>query len=206
MMSKVFGQWSSGLEKCQSTHQYFWSLFRVPRILFIAPRASQSSPVLTLPNEVLLEIFLHVDPLERLLLALTCKRLLAIASLVTIRIPSADLHRYGSNNCRAMVALLQMIQPLDQHGQPDEKAWGICGYCYRHRPKDKKYWEGRKSEPARRAMLIGEKARYGDAVEVWCAKWTIPYKCPECWCENAAWEHQSRSMLVSDGSSDGSNE
>ncbi len=151
----------------------------------------QSSAALVLPNELLLEIFSYGTGLDRLFLALTCKRLIVVSSMVTIMIPSTLLHRLCPDSCRAMLGLLHIIQPLDYRGQP-KKSWAACCDCYRYRPKNKRYWKGKeKRYPAASPLTI--EVGYGNAVAEWCCRGSSSYQCPECWCAESLrkWGHQT---------------
>lgn len=103
-----------------------------------AAQATQSSALLTLPNELVLQIFAYASPVEQLFLALTCKRLLHVASMKNLSIPSASNHR--GTSCSAMLAILHIMQPLDARRRKN-KSWAPCCDCYRYRPKRKSYWK-----------------------------------------------------------------
>ncbi|CRL30256.1 unnamed protein product [Penicillium camemberti] len=72
----------------QSHHSCHGRFSRPVNLLEAAPHIT--SDLLRLPTEILVEIFKGSDSLDRMCLALTCKYMLQVSSLVRIRIPSAN--------------------------------------------------------------------------------------------------------------------
>ncbi|KAH6971927.1 hypothetical protein EDB80DRAFT_733964 [Ilyonectria destructans] len=178
----MYAQWPYHLADCQSEHASAqWNAFKIPQTLLEPPQATQSSGLLALPNELLLQIFLHAGSVEQLFLALTCKRLLNISSMTVTMIPCASKHRAYRLNCSAMLALLHVVRPLDGRGR-FKKSWAPCCVCYRHRPKRKSYWKGVKTRyPSESAS--GILAGHDSIVDSWRKNQSSSYQCPECWCE-----------------------
>lgn len=117
---------------------------------------TQSSRLLELPPETLINVFEEADPLDRVALALTCKSLLSVAILHKIKTIEPKSHRAPwSNNpaweftdfestrpeceCRLMEDLLKQIWPLNAKGRKDHTIQ-ICVDCLRLLPKRKGYW------------------------------------------------------------------
>ena len=142
---------------------------------------AQSSTLLTMPNEVLVQIFTQANAVDQLFLALTCRRLAAVSSMIVITIPSAPKHRADSLDCRAMLSILGVMRPLDANRRP-QKSWAPCCDCYRYRPRRKNYWKGVWKYYQREwsgKLLAG----YDLAINSWSRKQSSAYQCPECWCE-----------------------
>lgn len=145
------------------------------------PLVTQSSELLVLLNEVLLEIFKHSGAVDRLFLALTCKRLLSISSMTATIIPCASKYRAFRLNCSAMLRILNAVQPLGACGRL-KTSWAPCCVCYRYRPKRRSYWKGvDKQYPA--YLACGILTGYNVSVDSWSERGSISYQCPECWCE-----------------------
>ncbi|RYC80055.1 hypothetical protein BFJ63_vAg17058 [Fusarium oxysporum f. sp. narcissi] len=178
----MYAQWPFHLEDCQSKHSPVqWDAFKIPIKLLKQSHPIQSSGLLVLPNELLLEILVHVDSVGQLFLALTCKRLLVVSSMAITMIPSAPKHRAYHLDCSAMLALLRVVQPLDARGR-SKKSWAPCCVCYRYRPKRKGYWKGvQKRYP--KEMACGILAGHDSIVQSWSEKRSSSYQCPSCWCE-----------------------
>lgn len=142
---------------------------------------AQSSTLLTMPTEVLLEIFTQANAVDKFFLALTCKRLAAVASMIVITIPSSSKHRAARLSCRGMLSILAVMQPLDAKRRP-LKPWGPCCDCYRYRPRMEIYWKGvwenHQSEWPSQCLEW-----YDKGVRRWGRKDSDAYQCPECWCE-----------------------
>lgn len=152
------------------------------RLLGATPTTTQSSALLTLPTELVLQILAYAGSVDQLFLALSCKRLLLISSLKDISIPCAPKHRAHGTNCSAMLAILRALQPLNTQGRAN-KTWAPCCDCYRYRPRKKSYWKmvGKRYQVN---LYVGCKilSHYDDVVESWSCKRSCSYQCPECWC------------------------
>ncbi|KAI1754659.1 hypothetical protein F4782DRAFT_493373 [Xylaria castorea] len=184
----MYEQWRYDLEDCLIRHSAHWGVFKIPQTLHTSVQAIQSSALLALPNELLLEIFAHAGSVDRLFLALTCKRLLDVSSMVIITIPSAPKHRvFAPRSCKAMLGLLHGIRALNTYGKPRDASSAVCCDCYRYRPKKRKFWKGvEKGYSAVLPEVIGE--LYDSIVQDWCHRRSQSYQCPECWCEERAKE------------------
>ncbi|KAI0544845.1 hypothetical protein F4679DRAFT_589111 [Xylaria curta] len=182
------------LKLCQTSHSELWGAFKIPQVLCTPTQAVQPSALLALPTELLLEIFGHVAPVEKLFLALTCKRLLTVSSMVTIEIPSAPKHRnFARKPCRAMLGLLHGMRRGISRDITNSSA--VCHDCYRYRPKKKKFWSGvEKRYSAAKPRVV--ETWYCSQVEFWCRERIIPIsiRCPECWsgaCDKYKEKHMS---------------
>ncbi|POR31367.1 Uncharacterized protein TPAR_08427 [Tolypocladium paradoxum] len=178
----MYAQWPYHLEDCRRGHAgAHWDALKIPRTLLETPQVAQSSALLALPNEILLQIIAHAGSLDQLFLALTCKTMLAISSMTTIIIPSAPRHRADRLSCSAMLALLHTMQPRRARGHP-KKSWAPCCVCYRYRPKRKSYWK-RVVRRYEEELSCGILAGYDLIVDSWSRKGSSSYECPGCWCE-----------------------
>ncbi|PHH92516.1 hypothetical protein CDD83_7013 [Cordyceps sp. RAO-2017] len=175
----MYAQWPIHLADCQRDHAVSqWDAFKIPQTLLATTQHAQSSVLLTLPIELLLLVIAHAEPVDRLFLALTCKNMLAISSIVPLTVPSAPRHRADRLNCSAMLAILRALQPRGTSGRPS-KTWSPCCVCYRYRPKKQRYWQlvgKRYGVDASSAILAG----YDWIVESWSRKGSFSYQCPEC--------------------------
>ncbi|KAJ3455281.1 hypothetical protein MRS44_013881 [Fusarium solani] len=178
----MYGLWPYDLADCESEHAPTqWNAFKIPQTLLEQPQATQSSGLLALPNELLLQIFMHAGSVDQLFLALTCKRLLNISSMTVTMIPCTSKHRASRLNCSAMLALLHVVRPLDARGR-FKKSLAPCCDCYRYRPKRKSYWKGVEKR-YRRESASGILVGHDSIVDSWSKKHSSSYQCPECWCE-----------------------
>lgn len=111
---------------------------------------SSSSLLFKLPAEILVQIAQHAQPIDRLMLALSCKRMLAASKLFHLQVPDRDHHvsRWSSEppkpkgdscSCSLTGDLLLRFRPIDSRGRV-RRAWGWCLDCNRYRPKRKRYW------------------------------------------------------------------
>ncbi|WQF77001.1 Putative F-box domain-containing protein [Colletotrichum destructivum] len=178
----MYAQWPSHLADCQSEHAPAqWDTFKIPLKLLVQPQPIQSSGILALPNELLLQILMHVNPVSQLFLALTCKRLLVVSTMTVTMITSAPKHRSHRLDCSAMLAVLHTVRPTDARGR-SKTSWAPCCVCYRYRPKRKPYWKDvQKSYP--KEWVCGILVDYDSIVQSWSKKHSSSYQCPDCWCE-----------------------
>ncbi|KAI1501063.1 hypothetical protein F5X99DRAFT_383770 [Biscogniauxia marginata] len=162
-----------------------WDAFRIPQMLESSPEI-QRSRLLSLPTEILLQVFSDAGPVDKLCLALTCKRLLHVSAMIPLKIPSAAKHRKRlSLACPAMLGIVRFFKPVDARGRP-KKTLALCCDCYRYRPKRQSYWKGvRKNYPTDSSCLAG----YMDVVPSWSSGYS--FQCPACWCESRIrdWGH-----------------
>ncbi|QQK46449.1 F-box domain containing protein [Penicillium digitatum] len=181
----MYAQWLYHLEDCQRDHAPAqWGAFKIPQTLLETPLVTQSSGLVALPNELLLQIIANAHSVDQLSLALTCKRMLALSAMATITIPSAPMHRAYSLNCSAMLALLRALQPRGARGHP-KKSWAPCCVCYRYRPKRRGYWT-LVEKLYEEDLFCGILAGYEYVVDSWSDKRSSSYQCPECWSSVAA--------------------
>ncbi|PNY28306.1 Uncharacterized protein TCAP_01766 [Tolypocladium capitatum] len=186
----MYSQWCFHLGDCQRDHAAAqWGTFKIPGTLQLlaTPQVAQTSALLALPNELLLQITKHAGSVDQLFLALACKKMLAISAMTAITIPSARRHRADRVDCSAMLAILGVVQPRGPRGHP-RKSWAPCCVCYRYRPKRKSYWalvrRRYKGEDS-----CGFFSGYDWTVHSWSRKDSSSYQCPECWCRERIREY-----------------
>ncbi|KAI1378050.1 hypothetical protein F4677DRAFT_414300 [Hypoxylon crocopeplum] len=171
---------------CCMTHTHtHWGVFAIPRtVLKESLVKHQTSPLLKLPNEILLRIFAYASWDEKLFFALTCKTLLDVTTMTTVVIPSALSHRvHHLSGCPGMLSLLHLLGPRGPHGHPKETQ-GLCCDCYRYRPRRISYWKCiLKHLLTEGACLTPE--GYESAVTHWNTGYS--YQCPECYCVERVW-------------------
>ncbi|KAK2798914.1 hypothetical protein FQN51_007276 [Onygenales sp. PD_10] len=163
--------------------------FTIPETLNLTPLppSPSTSRFLVLPTEIHLLIFNNhlTHPVDKICLALTCKRLLNTASSCRL---SRVAHHYGYHfsTRHEINDLLRRVSPLDSRGRP-MRAWGVCYACQYHRPTRRVYWE--------RVLRQWEKQRGGgggrlESLGVTVAKWWEVVgewqgrgsrQCPGCW-------------------------
>lgn len=146
-----------------------WKPFSIPQPLLNAIPIN-SSPLTRLPSEILVEIFNHVGLIDQLVLAFTCKHLLQVSTLVSLKMSNFVGARLaeGSKQSSIMENLLKRVKPLTAAGRP-KKGWQICVDCLRYRPVRMSYWK--------------KKRRTGPITwDGWVVHWNDGYslQCPEC--------------------------
>ncbi|KAI1195310.1 hypothetical protein F5X97DRAFT_247830 [Nemania serpens] len=164
-------------ERCYRDPPYDWYAFKIPKMLQIVPPLPPPVPaIFKLPFELLLMIFRAGSIEERFSLALTCKRLLAIASdkTITILIPSAVRHRLTKfwPYCDAPFIVLVTSQQLDSAGKPVRPEIPCCR-CLRFRSTDKTFWIKKGAQYSKTISADPVGSRYGAKlydylVENWC--------------------------------------
>ncbi|QUC21014.1 uncharacterized protein UV8b_05255 [Ustilaginoidea virens] len=152
-----------------------------PGQLLQQPQAAQPSRLLALPNELLLQILTHAGSVDRMLLALTCKRLLAVSFMTVTMIPSASRHHAYQLNCRAMLDLVHAVRPLDARGRR-RVSWAPCCVCYRWRPRRKAFWNFIPKQYATE-IAAGIMDDYDYIIQRWGKSRSAMYQCPSCWCD-----------------------
>lgn len=115
----------------------------------VAEPCSHPPILLKLPLEILMQVFAHSDPIDRILLALSCKSLLGISKLCKLQVPDRRAHlapwaaqsAISGNRCRCptMEQLLKRFRPRDSHGK-HIRSLNLCVDCMRYRPTRKAYW------------------------------------------------------------------
>lgn len=144
---------------------------------------NQSSSLLRLPAELLIEIFEHVGLLDQIALAIACKRLLQVSTLVPLKISSMAGQYCDSGT---MEKLLKIVQPLNEAGRA-KMTWIVCLDCFQWRPRKKSYWTKRLQRlPLREIWNEVEvirtrtmEERWYNRVQHWNCKSSL--QCPECW-------------------------
>ncbi|KAL9103211.1 MAG: hypothetical protein Q9163_001738 [Psora crenata] len=115
-----------------------WKPFIVPQNL-LRSDVKWSSPLLSLPTEILIEVFSHARMLDQLALALACKRLLQVSSCIRLKISSLT-GQPVSRHSGTMEKLLRFVRPVDARGRP-KRGWSVCVDCLQYRPMRKSYWK-----------------------------------------------------------------
>ncbi|KAI1201107.1 hypothetical protein F5X97DRAFT_320766 [Nemania serpens] len=112
---------SSNLNNCWKDPEHKWCAFKIPRTLRSLPPLpslpARQTTILSLPTELVLALFHLLNSGDQFKLAISCKRLLAISSMVTILIPSATIHRTLDDinwmPCDGLTETLLASQQLD---------------------------------------------------------------------------------------------
>ncbi|KAM5356441.1 hypothetical protein ACJ41O_003087 [Fusarium nematophilum] len=137
---------------CQSTVP-----FEAPAEL--TPQAETgSSLLLSLPTEILVQIFHLAQRADKIALALSCKKLLAVSQLCKLRIPERETHArpWAQKKpskllsrpycaCLQIEDVLKRARPTDSHDRLSRK-WNLCVDCRRYRPTRKGYWGDKLTE------------------------------------------------------------
>lgn len=134
-------------------------------------QASQLPPILRIPKELQLEIFSHAEDNDQLCLALTCKQLLQVSTMVNLELPSSQGHM-KLLPCPRMQDLLNRIRPLDAQGR-EITTIALCVDCHQYQPKAVSYWVMAKT----RQQTVNVEDWYEMVV-----KWTMQNseRCPAC--------------------------
>ena len=139
-----------------------------------------SAAILHLPTEILLLIFHQAYRLDRLCLALTCKRLLQVSSLLPLHIPSVPRHRLHVSTpatpCIGMVTLLRRLKLLGRTGRA-KKTVALCCDCLRYRPTRKGFW----NKDAKGLQEVGSMYAWEAKVASWNRRSSL--QCPACHCD-----------------------
>ncbi|KAH7254050.1 uncharacterized protein BKA55DRAFT_566872 [Fusarium redolens] len=126
--------------------------FRVPSTVN-TENSSDSALLFKLPPEVLAMIFDQAPQVDKNMLAMTCKSLLATSRLCGLSVPLRESHMAIWNrpdsshsvipcSCLNMGDLLRRFRPRDARGRPS-RAWSWCLDCCRYLPTRRGWWERR---------------------------------------------------------------
>lgn len=136
-----------------------------------------SSLLRLLPIDIILQIFDESDAQDQLVLALTCKSLLHISSLVNLKY---NVRTTESSNRSSFVEdlakFLLRIVPSTTIDHPDQR-WRLCAQCLRYRPTASSYWKGKLD------AKTGTRRRYKEECSVHAINaWTRgeEWECPTC--------------------------
>jgi hypothetical protein len=120
---------------------------------------SDSALLFQLPPEVLTMIFDQAPQVDKIMLAMTCKSLLATSRLCSLSVPLRESHMatwnrpdssrtVASCSCLNMGDLLRRFRSRDARGRPS-RAWSWCLDCCRYLPTRRGWWQRRMiKEPA----------------------------------------------------------
>lgn len=151
------------------------------QLLITASKSQSSSPLLSLPMELLLKIFEYLsgNSANQVCLALACKRLLQTSSLVVIEIPSADKHRHMVPPfCDGMLELMRRMDPVAP-GVRRQGAALLCWDCLWYLPINKSYWD---KEAEKHATMQSESlVSKGWDWRAWDWEQGASLQCPACW-------------------------
>ncbi|KAH7242353.1 hypothetical protein BKA59DRAFT_480512 [Fusarium tricinctum] len=157
--------------------------FKVPATLGI--NGSQNSALLLkLPPEILTLIFSQATLVEKVMLAMSCKKLLTISRLCSISVPDPKYHvaiwnrnyeQLPSTECSCL-----HMQYLLQRARPPGRSRAWCVDCARHLPTRKNLWV--KKLKTEFEMSEYELPFYKCAIDMFSRRFRK--QCPRCWlCE-----------------------
>ncbi|KND86304.1 hypothetical protein TOPH_09060 [Tolypocladium ophioglossoides CBS 100239] len=155
-----------------------WKTFLINERLLDASN-NISSRLLVLPTELLIRIYQHAGRLDSLCLAMTSKRLIQVAALVSLKRPCRMAHPAEAVESRSrhyvkIEGLLKRMQPLNKQGLPT-RSYALCCDCLRHRPTRRSFWRAKRQAKMRASVWDG-------AVTCWNRRYHL--QCPECWWHN----------------------
>ncbi|KAL1958528.1 hypothetical protein VTO42DRAFT_4392 [Malbranchea cinnamomea] len=160
-----------GINKC---------LFHIPESLHSTPMDAQSGSHLLrlLPADIITLIFDESDPSDQLALALSCKRLLNIATLIHLKYNAATavLASPDEREKRAETIARCLFRIGGELGHPLQ-AWRLCAQCLRYRPTAEKYWDAKMDDKK------GPRRRYRkECSEQAIVEWNRgeEWECPTC--------------------------
>ncbi|OBT47408.1 hypothetical protein VE00_03233 [Pseudogymnoascus sp. WSF 3629] len=111
-----------------------WEKFTIPsEVLATLPNTCTSAPLLQLPTEILITIFDEVEIINQLALALTCKRLLQVSTLVSLDVSDLVVRKPDTLGLRELLFRLG----------PTTEDWRICIHCTKFRPTRQSYWKAK---------------------------------------------------------------
>ncbi|KAM4056603.1 hypothetical protein HRG_014811 [Hirsutella rhossiliensis] len=133
-----------------------------------------------LPVEILVHIFNASNSfLDRLCLALTCKKLLQASSLVRIRVPSVAKHRFlPPSTCDDIFLLLRRLAPRDGRGWRPHQKVGLCCDCLRYRTRRRGFWSSHRPKYLKMGVTAD---MWKSVVKSWYVAFI--FQCPDCWCD-----------------------
>lgn len=151
-----------------------------------------SSLLLTLPPEILTMIFEQAPLVDKVMLATSCKRMLAIGRLCKLSVPDRKYHgapwsvkaveeTTGPCSCLHMEELLGRFRPRDVHGRPS-RAWSWCVDCSMFRPTRRGWWTNELK------IICTERQLHcaGPSIN-WYSR-GLKRQCPRCWLHENEWD------------------
>ncbi|RDA90513.1 hypothetical protein CP533_0841 [Ophiocordyceps camponoti-saundersi (nom. inval.)] len=172
-------KWQLDFKKCMETHNGCHTTLRVPQEM-IKKLGERDFPVasskfLGLPVEVIIMILKDLNTIDKLHLALSCRKMLSFCTMEPITIPSAEKHIRRRIDCHAAFDIIRLMAP-----RLGDRKWGHCHACHRYRPKKTEYWLHKQDESSDPGLA----ANYDLVVREWCGNRSTPILCPECWLLN----------------------
>lgn len=149
---------------------------------------SSSCLLFKLPREILLQISQHALPINQVMLALSCKWMLAASKLWHLRVPDRSHHvargylepekpEGHSCSCSLTRDLLRRFRPVDAQGRVS-RAWSWCLDCNAYRPKRKLYWSDLLREMNTQDWNDTDYKLWDSAVNLYSAEYKR--QCPPC--------------------------
>ncbi|KFZ16221.1 hypothetical protein V501_02336 [Pseudogymnoascus sp. VKM F-4519 (FW-2642)] len=148
-----------------------WKQFTVPsELLDTFQNAHPAPPLLQLPIEILIAIFEEVDDVDQLALAVSCKQLLQVSTLVSLK---------SSMWAGRLVSPYRMMDILVRLLSPTTNAWKICTVCTLYRPTREKYWKAKADLQGRDVVKAGKEMPMTGGINEWKYNKNATV-CPNC--------------------------
>ena len=155
---------------------------------------TQSSGLLRLPPEILMHISSQADPVDRIPMALSCKKLLAISQIKRVDAPDPIAHRapWSANpawrftdldslnpecRCGGLEVLLRQIRPRNTKGHVD-RTLQLCVDCLKYLPRRKSYWISKRQDLETDAWDSEVEGDWDHAAQYFSTG--IKMQCPKC--------------------------
>lgn len=149
------------------------------QVLMAEPRLD--SPPLRLPNEILLEIYSHLDDVtDQLSLTLSCKRFLQIGGMLLrgVKFPTVGPQKCMGNPYRPqMIEMLRRLCPRDSLGRRRLDV-ALCFDCLRYRAIKPDLWEDQGKKYHRLEPEIDTREEWEGNLSRWRARYSC--QCPDC--------------------------
>ncbi|EAL93238.1 F-box protein [Aspergillus fumigatus Af293] len=115
-------------------------------------KKQQSSPLVNLPTEILVQIFSYINLHDTIALSTSCKYLLSILSFAAF--PGDFLFKKLPDLApiKLILFLLGLLWPREMNGRP-KKGLRYCNACRRIYPEKRQYWEEKLSMKISRDFL-----------------------------------------------------
>ncbi|PKX98758.1 F-box protein [Aspergillus novofumigatus IBT 16806] len=136
---------------------------------FFRSKKQQSSPLVNLPTEILVQIFSYTNLRDTIALSTSCKYLLSILSFTAF--PGDFLLRKlpDLTPIKLILFLLRLAWPREMNGRA-KKGLRYCNACLRIYPEKRQYWEEKLSMNISRDFWNSLKSQ-----------WEMNLDCPKCY-------------------------